>query len=109
MFAVKDRNALDVAGADPNAALALAPVQGYAFNNAATGDFIRSASGGTHGFFPDFKEIETGFVVFGKGIKKGAVIPHMGLQDIAPLVAKLLKLDFPTADGVVYPGMLTKE
>lgn len=109
MFAVKDRNALDMAGADPNAALALAPVQGYAFNNAATGDFIRSASGGTHGFFPDFKEIETGFVVFGKGIKKGAVIPHMGLQDIAPLVAKLLKLDFPTADGVVYPGMLTKE
>jgi hypothetical protein len=33
----------------------------------------------------------------------------MGLQDIAPLVAKLLHIDFPTAEGSVYPGMLTKE
>nr|WP_295932151.1 alkaline phosphatase family protein [uncultured Dyadobacter sp.] len=109
MFTIKDRSALDAVGADPNAALALAPRQGFNISNAATGDFIRAASGGTHGFFPDFKEIQTGFVAFGKGIKQGAVIPEMGLQDIAPLIAHLLRIDFPSADGVVYPGMLVKE
>ncbi|SDF42099.1 Predicted pyrophosphatase or phosphodiesterase, AlkP superfamily [Dyadobacter soli] len=109
MFEIKDRAALDAIGSDPNAAFALAPKQGFTIGNAATGDFVRAASGGTHGFFPDFKEIQTGFVAFGRGIKKGAVIPEMGLQDIAPLVAKLLSIDFPTADGTVYPGMLTKE
>lgn len=109
MFDVKDRKALDAIGADPNAALALAPKQGFVFNNAATGDLLRPATGGTHGYFPDFKEIQTGFVVFGKGIKKGAVIPEMNLQDIAPFIAKLLKIDFPTADGILYPGLLAKE
>lgn len=109
LFTVKDRAALDAVGSDPNASLAIAPVQGITISGAATGDFIRAASGGTHGFFPDFKEIQTGFVAFGNGIKQGAVVPQMSLQDIAPLVAKLLKLDFPTADGTLYPGLLLKE
>jgi predicted AlkP superfamily pyrophosphatase or phosphodiesterase len=108
MFDIKDRAALDAIGADPNAALALAPKHGFTFSNAATGELIRSASGGTHGFFPDSKEIQTGFVVFGNGISKGVVIPEMGLVDIAPLIAKLLNLDFPTADGNLYPGLLKK-
>ena len=108
MFDIKDRAALDLVGSDPTVALALAPKHGFTFNNAATGNFIRPASGGTHGFFPDSKEIQTGFVVFGNGIRKGAVIPEMGLQDIAPLIAKLLNIDFPSADGMLYPGLLAK-
>jgi predicted AlkP superfamily pyrophosphatase or phosphodiesterase len=109
LFSVKDRSALDSVGSDPNASLSIAPKQGITISGASTGDFIRAASGGTHGFFPDFKEIETGFVAFGKGIKQGIVVPEMSLQDIAPLIAKLLKLDFPTADGALYPGLLVKE
>jgi hypothetical protein len=106
MFAIKDRKALDAIGADPNAVLALAPMQGYTCSGASTGNFLRAASGGTHGFFPDFKEIQTGFVAFGKGIKKGVVVPEMGLIDIAPLVSNLLQLNMTTADGNLYPGML---
>ena len=109
LFAVKDRAALDAVGSDHNASLAIAPVQGITISGAATGDFLRATSGGTHGFFPDFKEIQTGFVAFGKGIKQGAVVPEMSLQDIAPLIAKLLGLDFPSADGTLYPGLLVKE
>lgn len=109
MFDVKDRAQLDAVGSDPNVALALAPRQGFTVSNAATGNFLRTASGGTHGFYPDFKEIQTGFVAFGKGIKKGAVIPEMGLQDIAPLIAKLLNINFPSADGTLYPGLLVKQ
>ncbi|REA58237.1 alkaline phosphatase family protein [Dyadobacter luteus] len=109
LFEVKDRAALDAVGSDPNVLLAIAPKQGVTVSGAATGEFLRAASGGTHGFFPDFKEIQTGFVAFGKGIKQGAVVPEMGLQDIAPLIAKLLKIDFPSADGTLYPELLVKE
>jgi hypothetical protein len=96
-------------GADPTVALALAPVQGVTFGGSTEGEVMRAVKGGTHGYFPDFKEIETGFVAFGKGIQKNAVIPQMGLEDIAPLIAHLLSIKFPSADGVLYPGLLEKE
>jgi hypothetical protein len=41
--------------------------------------------------FPDTKEIQTGFVASGPGIKKGAVIPVMNLRDIAPVIAKTIR------------------
>lgn len=107
-FLIKTRQDLDAIGADATAAFGLAAQQGFTFSGAATGNFIRAAKGGTHGFFPDFKEIQTGFVAFGSGIKKSVVIPQMGLVDIAPLISKLLKLDLPAGDGILYEGMLTK-
>jgi hypothetical protein len=38
-------------------------------------------------------------------IKTGTVLPLMGQEDIAPLIAKLLNLNLKT-DGVLYPGLL---
>ncbi len=106
MYHVLDKEALTKAQGDPNAVMALAAYQGFSFGAAATGDMLAPASGGTHGYLPtDFKEIQTGFVAFGKGIKPGAVLSVMGQEDIAPLIAKLLNLDLKT-DGVLYPGLL---
>lgn len=106
MFHVLDKEALTKAQGDPNAFIALAANQGFSFGAAATGEMLASASGGTHGYLPtDFKEIQTGFVAFGKGIKTGTVIPLMGQEDIAPLIAKLLNLNLKT-EGVLYPGLL---
>ncbi|WP_343307020.1 ectonucleotide pyrophosphatase/phosphodiesterase [Chitinophaga niabensis] len=107
-FIIKTREELDAVGADATAAFGIAAQQGFTFSTTATGDFMRATKGGTHGFFPDFKEIQTGFVAFGKGIKKGTVIPQMGLVDIAPLISKILKLDLPAGDGLLYEGLLTK-
>lgn len=107
-FMIKTREELDAIGADPNAAIGLAGQQGFTISGAATGNFMRAGKGGTHGFYPDFKEIQTGFVAFGKGIRKGVVIPQMGLVDIAPLISKLLQLDMPAGDGVLYEGLLGK-
>ena len=73
----------------------------------ANGDVLTSRRGGTHGFFPDFKEIETGFIAFGAGIYKGKKIEKIGLEDIAPVVSELLQLNFKTKNGVLYPGILT--
>lgn len=105
MFKVLDKEALVKAQGDPNAVLALAAHQGFSFGASASGDFLASVSGGTHGYLPDFKEIQTGFVAFGKGIKPGVVLPLMGQEDIAPLIAKLLNLNLVT-DGVLYPGIM---
>jgi predicted AlkP superfamily pyrophosphatase or phosphodiesterase len=107
-FIIKTREELDAVGADATAAFGIAAQQGFAFSPTATGELIRAAKGGTHGFYPDFKEIQTGFVAFGKGIRKGGVIPQMGLVDIAPLISNLLKLDMPAGDGMLYNGILTK-
>jgi len=105
-FTIKTREEMDAIGADGSATLALAAKQGYAFSGATSGEFIRAGKGGTHGFYPDFKEIQTGFVAFGYGIKKGVVIPQMGLVDIAPLISKLLDLNMPAGDGVLLEGLL---
>jgi len=105
MFEVLDKEALTKAQGDPNAVMALAANQGFSFGASATGDMLASVSGGTHGYLPNFKEIQTGFVAFGKGIKPGAVLPLMGQEDIAPLIAKLLNLNLST-DGVLYPGLV---
>ncbi|QNL48019.1 alkaline phosphatase family protein [Olivibacter sp. SDN3] len=108
LFQIVDRSGLDSIGSDPNASLALAPIQGVTFGNDVNGELLSAVKGGTHGYFPNFKEIETGFVVFGKGIRKGVVVNQMGLEDIAPLIAKLLGINFPSADGLLYPGLLQK-
>lgn len=110
MFRIVERSELDSIGADPNAVLALAAIKGVSFSSSDKGkEAVREATGGTHGYFPDFKEIQTGFIGYGPGFKKGVVIPVMGLQDMAPIVASLLGLSFEAPDGILYPGLLEKK
>lgn len=106
LFRIIEKPELVKAGGDPDAVLALAAVQGIAFNSAVTGEEFRPAKGGTHGYFPDFAEIQTGFVASGAGIKKGGVLPVMSLTDVAPTIAYLLGIELKQAMGTVYPGML---
>jgi len=96
LFRIVERKELDEIGADPNVALALAPIEGYSMSSSTKGDFIKTATGGTHGFFPDFKNIETGFIGYGADFKKAVIIPKMGLEDIAPIVSKILNLNMTT-------------
>lgn len=106
LFRIVAREELDAIGSDPNAILALAPVPGIAMSSATNGDVLSSRSGGTHGFFPDFPQIETGFVAWGAGIASGMRIKQIGLEDIAPMIDRLLDLNFQAKDGVLYPGLL---
>lgn len=94
--------------ADPQAMLALTGEQGISFNNNADGPLLKPAKGGAHGYFPDFREIRTGFVASGAGLGSGVVLPEIGLEDVAPLVAKLLGIELKQAEGLVYPGSLKK-
>ncbi|MCJ8210825.1 ectonucleotide pyrophosphatase/phosphodiesterase [Mucilaginibacter sp. RS28] len=106
LFHVLDKKQVAEAQGDPNAALALAAYRGVSFGATASGELLSAVKGGTHGYLPtDFKDIQTGFVAFGNGIRPGVVIPLMGQEDIAPLIARLLGLKLQT-DGILYPGIL---
>jgi predicted AlkP superfamily pyrophosphatase or phosphodiesterase len=96
---VIDRKQLDKIGGNPEVALALSGLSGAAFGNATSGEAVRPGHGGQHGYFPDFYEIRTGYVIHGPGIRKNAVIKEMDQRDQAAIVARLLGLDFPSADG----------
>ena len=110
LFHVVNKTELTAAQGDPNAALALAAYQGISFGATGKGNLLTAAKGGTHGYMPtDFKEIQTGFVVFGPGIKQGVVLPLIGQEDIAPLINKLLGLGMKDFDGVLYPGLLSTD
>lgn len=109
LFRVIDRKAMDRIGSDPAAALALTGMQGITFNNSADGPLLKPGKGGAHGYFPDFDEIRTGFVARGAGLNNGVVMREMGLEDVAPLIAKLLGIELKQAEGIVYPGVLVQE
>ena len=104
-FRVIDRATMDEIGGNPEVEFALSGLKGTAFGNVSAGEAVTPAHGGQHGYFPDFYEIRTGFVVCGPGVRKGGVIKEMNERDTAPTVARLLGLDFPSAMGKA-PGEL---
>lgn len=101
-FRIVEKAELTTVGADPSVALALTGLKGTTFG-AGTKKLldIFAKVKGTHGFFPDHKEIETGFVAFGPGLKKGMVIPKMKLLDVAPFIAKSAGINFPQTDATL--------
>lgn len=124
LFRIVGRRELDKMGADSSAILALAAVPGMVFtssiaaakatnqgpgtniqNSPLDGVFI-SAFGGHHGYDPNNPEMFTGFIAYGTGIIKGGHIKEIRVVDIAPLVAKLLGIEFKTPDGKLVPGIL---
>ncbi len=105
LFRIVSREELDLVGADPGAALALAPIQGITFSPSSQGAVLKPAKGGTHGFFPDFDEIETGFIAWGAGIRENVEIQKMNLVDVAALVDYLLNLKMDLPESTLYPGI----
>jgi len=99
LIRVISRKDLDRIGGNPEVEFALSGQNGASFGNAMSGEAVRPGHGGTHGYFPDFFEIRTGFVVCGPGVRAGGVIGEMNERDIAPTVARLLGLEFPSAEG----------
>ncbi len=106
LFRIVEREELDRLGADPDAPLALAALPGILFTPTASGRAVRRAAGGTHGYHPALPRMETGLVAWGAGLTAGAVVPRMRLEDVAPLVARLLGVELVAPDGSSYPGLV---
>ncbi|AKD03695.1 ectonucleotide pyrophosphatase/phosphodiesterase [Pontibacter korlensis] len=98
LFRVVEKDELQKVGAAPDAVLALAAVKGVALKRDLEGPVRKEAKGGAHGFYPDFHEIQTGFIAAGAGVDQGKATPE-GLEGIAPFVAELLGIDFKLSTG----------
>ena len=53
---------------------------------------------GTHGYFPTHPEMRATFILSGPGIMKKA-LGEIDMRDVAPTLAKVLKVSLPQADG----------
>ena len=109
LFEIVERSTLDSLGVDSQPVFALKAMPGIVFKNNDSGSLIGTHRRGTHGYYPDLPQMKTGFVAFGAGLKKDFVIDNMGLEDIAPLVAKLLGFDFKPKSGILLKGLLLNE
>lgn len=107
LFRVVDRDELDALGADPRAPFALAASPGVEIHEAASPPVLSGRTGAAHGYLPDEPAMHTGFVAAGAGIRSGAVVPELRLEQIAPLVGALLGIEFNAPDGALLPGLLT--
>ncbi|MBR9853346.1 MAG: alkaline phosphatase family protein [Algicola sp.] len=92
-FEIIERDKIAKRGGDPNAVLALSGKKGYFFSNDGDGPFISAKRGGKHGHYPNFHDIATGFVGYGKGLEKEVLIENMFLEDVAKIAAELLGAD----------------
>ncbi|QEM12087.1 alkaline phosphatase family protein [Mucilaginibacter rubeus] len=105
-YRIISREQLDKGGYNPNVAFAITGEHDAAFSSAITGNAVKPGKGGTHGHFPDTKNIRTGLIAYGPGIRKGAVIEEMNLRDMTPIMVKLLGIPFPKVDGKIPAGLL---
>lgn len=109
LFRIVDKEELEKVGSSKEASLAIAPVPGIAISSSSEGTVLKPSKGGTHGFFPDFKAIETGFIAWGKNVSEGKVLEQMNIEDIAPVVSEILGLNFTPESGILYQGILKNE
>lgn len=99
LFRIIEKDELQHLGADPDAFLALNPAQGIIVRQTGSGKLLKPVTGGGHGYLADFPDIMTGFIGWGKGLSAGTVIQQMKVPDIAPIIARLLEIDFHAEDG----------
>jgi predicted AlkP superfamily pyrophosphatase or phosphodiesterase len=72
---------------------------GYALGGALNGPQVEEVSvRGTHGYSPVHPELRAFFLVAGKGIRQNADLGDIDMRSIAPTLAKVLNISFPSAE-----------
>ena len=72
---------------------------GYYVGAATSGDLVTviPAARGSHGFSPEYPEMRASFFAVGAGIARNRDLGLVDMRQIAPTVAKILKVQLPTA------------
>lgn len=108
LFRIVERKELDALGALPTAAFALEASEGYYFGETWDGPFITNNTGakGTHGYHPNKRAMDTGFIISGRGVAQGKVLERIRQIDVAPTAAQLLGARLPQAEGKALASVL---
>jgi predicted AlkP superfamily pyrophosphatase or phosphodiesterase len=73
---------------------------GYAMGSDPAAPPVSASSvKGTHGFFPTHPEMRASFILSGPSISRRGSLGEIDMRDIAPTLAKILKVSLPQADG----------
>lgn len=91
LFRVVEADELRMMGADPEAVLALDPVEGVTSSGARTGSDVYERRGGDHGYLSGIDPAAC--IVYGSGIPGGVTVEQIRQTDIAPLVLRLLGVE----------------
>ena len=96
---VIDKREIEARGAAKEASFWMDFKIGYQAGRNLSGALVTpSTQKGSHGFFPDNKEMRAAFMIVGPGIKKKS-LGDIDMRDIAPTLAKILQVPFPGAAG----------
>jgi len=95
-------------GGDRDAWFGLKASPGHAFGDGLRGAGLvePSAARGAWGAFASGPSHALGFVAWGAGVRSGIRIPELRQTDVAPTVARLLRLALPAAEGRPLVGAL---
>jgi predicted AlkP superfamily pyrophosphatase or phosphodiesterase len=103
LYNIITREKLDKWQAFPNAFLSLECEKGYFMSGYPDGPIIDKAKRkGNHGFSPERREMDTGFIAWGNRVKN-IVLEDIKLVDIAPTACAFLKIKMKGAQGDVLP------
>lgn len=99
IVAILERDAIKQAGGFPDAAFLVVFKPGYVTGAGTSGSLVTVIQGsrGSHGFSPEFPEMRASFFIAGAGIASQRDLGIIDMRQIAPTVARILKLKMPTA------------
>jgi len=97
---VIDASGIAARGGAPVASFWVNYKLGYAAGYDMEGPLVTSSGTlkGAHGYFPDYKEMHATFIIAGPGIQKKK-LGVIDMRDIAPTLAKIMGVPFPSATG----------
>jgi predicted AlkP superfamily pyrophosphatase or phosphodiesterase len=98
--AILDRGQIAAMGGAPGPAFVVDMRPGYAVGGALTGPVVRDrpTTGGAHGYAPTHPELLASFMIAGPGIAAGKNLGEIDMRSIAPTLARVMGVPFPTAD-----------
>ncbi len=96
---ILDRDAIRKRGGFPDAAFLVVLKPGYYMGSALTGSLVTPIPGhrGSHGFSPEYPEMYSSFFAIGGGIAHHRDLGVVDMRQIAPTVARILRVSMPTA------------
>jgi predicted AlkP superfamily pyrophosphatase or phosphodiesterase len=98
---IADANAIAAMGGNPQASYYINLGKGAlagGFKDAPVGLSRPARSKGMHGYFPAAATMRSSFMLMGKSIPAGRNLGEIDMRAIAPTLARILKVSFPTAE-----------
>jgi hypothetical protein len=88
-------------GGFPTASFVVGLSPGFKTGSALSGAVVRPSTspGGTHGYLPGPRDMESSFFIVGEGVPAGRSLGPIDMRDVAPTLAAKLGLALPRAEG----------